>query len=71
MMAAALRDPNPVVLLYTAGLRELVDEVPDDFYLTPLDKAAVRTTGSDLTVVSSGAGMPDALDATEGCRKPA
>ncbi len=65
MMVSALRDPNPVVYLYPAGLRELVEEVPDDQYTVPLDKAAVRTTGSDLTIVSSGAGMPDVLDAVE------
>ena len=69
MMASALQDPNPVVFLYAAGLRELVEEVPDEHYLTPLDKAAVRTTGSDLTIVSSGAGMPDVLDATERLQK--
>ena len=40
MMAAAIRDPNPVVYLYPAGLRELMEEVPDEQYETPLDKAA-------------------------------
>jgi len=69
MMASAIRDPDPVVFLYAAGLRELVEEVPDDQYLTPLDKAAVRNTGSDITIVSSGAGMPDVLDATEKLEK--
>jgi pyruvate/2-oxoglutarate/acetoin dehydrogenase E1 component len=69
LMASAIRDPNPVVFLYAAGLRELVEEVPDEQYLTPLDKAAVRTTGSDLTIVSSGAGMPDVMDATEKLQK--
>ena len=32
MMASAIRDPNPVVFLYAAGLRELVEEVPDEQY---------------------------------------
>ena len=45
MMVSAIRDPDPVVYLYPAGLRELMEEVPDDQYTTPLDKAAVRTTG--------------------------
>lgn len=69
MMVSALRDPNPVVYLYAAGLRELVEEVPDEQYMVPLDKAAVRTTGSDITIVSSGAGMPEALDAAEQLQK--
>ncbi len=69
MMVSAIRDPNPVVYLYAAGLRELVDEVSDEQYTTPLDKAAVRTTGSDLTIVSSGAGMPEVLDAAAQLQK--
>jgi pyruvate dehydrogenase E1 component beta subunit len=69
MMVSALRDPDPVVYLYPAGLRELVEEVPDDQYTVPLDKAAVRTTGNDLTIVSSGAGMPDVLEAADKLQK--
>ncbi len=65
MMAAAIRDPNPVVYLYPAGLRDLMEEVPDEQYTVPLDKAVVRTTGSDLTIVGSGASMPDVLEATK------
>ncbi len=65
MMASAIRDRNPVVYLYPAGLRNLVEEVPDDQYETPLDKAALRSTGGDLTIVSSGAGMPEVLEATK------
>ena len=65
MMHAALRSPDPVVYLYPAGLRTLTEEVPDDAYEVPLDKAAVRMEGSDLTIVGSGAGMPGVLDAAE------
>lgn len=63
MMHAALRSPDPVVYLYPAGLRMLSEEVPDEPYEVPLDKAAVRQEGSDLTIVGSGAGMPDVLEA--------
>jgi len=65
MMVSAMRDPNPVVYLYPAGLRDLMEEVPDDQYEVPLDKAAIRTTGSDITIVGSGASMPDVMDATK------
>ena len=64
MMVSAIRDPNPVVYLFPAGLRQLSEEVPDEQYTVPLDKAAVRTIGNDLTIVSSGAGMPAVLEAT-------
>ena len=52
-----------------AGLRELIEDVPDEQYTTPLDKAAVRTTGSDITIVGSGGGMPEVLKATEQLQK--
>lgn len=65
MMVSALRSPDPVVFLYPAGLRMLSEEVPDEQYEVPLDKAAVRQEGSDLTIVGSGAGMPDVLDAAK------
>jgi acetoin:2,6-dichlorophenolindophenol oxidoreductase subunit beta len=65
MMVSAIRDRDPVVYLYPAGLRELMDEVPDDQYQTPLDKAAIRMTGGDLTIVGSGGGMPEVLKAAE------
>lgn len=65
MMTAAIRDPNPVVFLWADGLREMMEEVPNEQYETPLDKAAVRTTGSDITIVGSGGGMPEVLKATE------
>jgi pyruvate dehydrogenase E1 component beta subunit len=63
MMVSAIRDPNPVAYLFPAGLRQLSEEVPDEQYTVPLDKAAVRTSGGDITIVSSGAGMPAALEA--------
>jgi len=69
MMASAIQSPDPVLFLYAAGLRQLSEEVPDEQYTIPLDKAAVRTTGNDLTIVSSGAGMPLVLDATEQLQK--
>jgi pyruvate/2-oxoglutarate/acetoin dehydrogenase E1 component len=69
MMASAIQDPNPVVYLFAAGLRQFSEEVPDPQYTVPLDKAAVRTTGNDLTIVSSGAGMPGVLEATDQLQK--
>lgn len=65
LMHAALRSPDPVVYLYPAGLRMLSEEVPDEPYVIPLDKAAVRQKGTDLTLVGSGGGMPDVLEAAK------
>ena len=69
MMASAIRDPNPVVYLFPQGLRQLSEEVPDAQFTVPLDKAAVRTTGNDLTIVGSGAGMTTVLEATDQLQK--
>lgn len=65
MMVSALRDPDPVVFLYPAGLRELTEEVPDEQYEVPLDKAVVRMEGTDVTIVGSGAGVPEVLKAAD------
>jgi pyruvate dehydrogenase E1 component beta subunit len=65
MMVSALSDRNPVAFLYPAGLRDLIEDVPDDQFTTPLDKAAIRSEGSDITIVGSGGGMPEVLKATE------
>lgn len=69
MMHSALRDPNPVAFLYAAGLRDLIEDVPDEPFTTPLDKAAVRSEGNDITIVGSGGGMPEVLKATEALQK--
>ncbi len=63
MMVSALRSPDPVVYLYPAGLRTLTEEVPDGQYEVPLDKAAVRMEGGDLTIVGNGPSMPIAMEA--------
>ena len=69
MMVSALRSRDPVVYLYAAGLRDLIEDVPDEQYTTPLDKAAIRSEGSDITIVGSGGGMPEVLKATEELKK--
>ena len=65
MMLSALRDPDPVIFLWPDALREHMQEVPDEPYTVPLGKAAVRTQGSDITIVGSGGGMDVVLEATE------
>ena len=65
MMVSAIRDPNPVVFLWADGLRSMIEDVPDEQYETPLDKAVLRTEGSDITIVGSGGGMPEVLKAAE------
>lgn len=65
LLVSAIHDPDPVVYLNPAGLRILVEDVPDDQFETPIGKAAVRTRGGDITIVGSGASMPEILKATK------
>ncbi len=69
LMAAAIRDPNPVLFLEAKGLysffsRDLREEVPvgADFEI-PIGEAKVRKVGSDLTCVTYGAMVFAALEA--------
>jgi pyruvate dehydrogenase E1 component beta subunit len=52
MLKAAIRTDNPVMFLESMSLYNLRGEVPDGDYTTPLGRAAVRRSGSDLTIVA-------------------
>ena len=71
LMAAAIRDPNPVIYLEAKGLysffsRDLREEVPvgAEFEI-PIGKANVRREGSDVTCIAYGTMVFAALDAAE------
>ena len=66
LLAAAIRDPNPVVFLEHKHLyRRAKGEVPEGRYETPLGEARVAREGTDLTVIAYGAMVHAALEATE------
>jgi 2-oxoisovalerate dehydrogenase E1 component beta subunit len=66
LLAAAIRDPNPVVYLEHKHLyRRARGEVPEGRYELPLGEARVAREGTDLTVIAYGAMVPVALEATE------
>jgi pyruvate/2-oxoglutarate/acetoin dehydrogenase E1 component len=66
LLAAAIRDPNPVVYLEHKHLyRRVRGEVPEGRYQVPLGKARVAREGTDLTVIAYGAMVGLALEATE------
>lgn len=55
LMAAAIRDTNPVLFFEHMHLYHLLrEEVPEDEYEVPLDTASVVRSGSDVTVVATG-----------------
>jgi pyruvate dehydrogenase E1 component beta subunit len=51
MLKAAIRTDNPVMFLESMSLYNVRGMVPDGDYTTPIGKAAVRRTGSDITIV--------------------
>jgi 2-oxoisovalerate dehydrogenase E1 component beta subunit len=66
LLAAAIRDPNPVVYLEHKNLyRRAKGEVPEGRYELPLGEARVVREGTDLSVIAYGAMVPLALEATE------
>src|SRR3984885_8892592 len=51
LMAAAIRDDNPVVYLHPYMLTLDKAEVPDGEYVVPLGVADIKRTGTDVTIV--------------------
>jgi pyruvate/2-oxoglutarate/acetoin dehydrogenase E1 component len=65
LLHAAIRDPNPVCFMEHKHLyRRIKGEVPDGVYESPF-AARVARAGSDLTVITYGAMVHTALEATE------
>ena len=66
LLAAAIRDPNPVVYLEHKHLyRRVKSDVPAGRYELPIGRARVAREGADLSVVAYGAMVQTALEATE------
>lgn len=65
LLVAAVRDPNPVVILEPRWLYQTRGEVPDTLYEEPLTTARVARKGKDITVVAYGDGFISALEACE------
>jgi pyruvate/2-oxoglutarate/acetoin dehydrogenase E1 component len=56
LLKAAIRDDDPVLYFEHKFLyRRIKDEVPDEDYVVPIGKAAIRREGSDLSIVTFGA----------------
>ena len=66
LLKAAIRDDDPVLYFEHKFLyRRIKDEVPDEDYIVPLGKAAVRREGTDLSIITFGAMVHTALDASK------
>jgi len=52
LLKAAIRDDNPVLFFEHVLLYNLKENIPDEEYLTPLDKAEVVRIGKDVTLLT-------------------
>ncbi len=66
LLAAAIRDPDPVVILEPKLVyRTARGEVPEGDYVVPLGKARVAREGSDVTLIAYGAMVKVCEDAAD------
>ncbi len=65
LLAAAIRDPDPVLFFEHKSLYAMKGEVPDGEYVDELGKAKVLREGKDITIVALAAMVPRALQAAE------
>ena len=65
LLAAAIRDDDPVIVCEHKALFAEKGEVPDGEHVVPLGQAAVLREGSDVTLVALAAMVPRALAAAE------
>jgi acetoin:2,6-dichlorophenolindophenol oxidoreductase subunit beta len=65
LMATAIRDDNPVCFFHHYLLTLEPGEVPEGEYLVPFGQAAIRRSGTDVTIVATGWMVGKALAVAE------
>jgi len=65
LLIAAVRDPNPVVILEHRWLYDKKGYVPEGLYETPIGKAYRCREGSDLTIAAVSTMVHEAMTASE------
>ena len=63
LLKSAIRDDDPVCMMESEVLYGTKGMVPDGEYVTPIGKAAVRSAGTDVTIVSFNKMMVEVKDA--------
>lgn len=66
LLLSSVESNDPVIFLENLHLyRSLKGEVPEGYYTTPLDEAAIAREGKDISIISYGGGVPVSLKAAE------
>jgi pyruvate dehydrogenase E1 component beta subunit len=68
LLAAAIRDDDPVIFLEAKSLYSVKGEIPEGEHVDRLGKAAVSGDGTDVVLVALAAMVPKALQAAERLR---
>ncbi|HEV8376316.1 MAG TPA: alpha-ketoacid dehydrogenase subunit beta [Candidatus Polarisedimenticolia bacterium] len=72
LIKAAIRDEDPVIYLehkYLYRLPRIKEVLPEEDYLVPIGKAALKREGKDLSLITYGAMLLHCLDAAEALDK--
>lgn len=64
LLKSAIRDNNPVIFLECEMLYGMQQEIPLDPYLLPIGKAKVKAEGKDLSIITHGRMVHEALQAS-------
>jgi 2-oxoisovalerate dehydrogenase E1 component len=63
LLATSIEDPNPVLFFeHKALYRSIRQDVPIGYYTIPMGKAALLQEGSDITIITYGAGVHWAIE---------
>lgn len=65
LMAAAIKDDNPVVFVDERWLYYSECHVPEELYVVPIGKASIARAGKDVTIVASSYLTQEALKAAD------
>jgi pyruvate dehydrogenase E1 component beta subunit len=69
LLKSAIRDDDPICFMESEQFYGYKGEVPEEEYLTPIGKAAIRREGTDVTIVSYNKMILVAMDAAEQLQK--
>ncbi|MBU8990850.1 alpha-ketoacid dehydrogenase subunit beta, partial [Faecalibacterium prausnitzii] len=66
LLISAIRSDDPVFFCEHMKLyRSIKEEVPDEAYTVPLDKAAVKREGTDVSIITYGYMVQESLAAAD------
>ena len=69
LLKSAIRDNDPVIFMESEQMYGDKGEVPEEEYLIPIGKAEIKITGKDVTIVSFGKIMKEAVKAIDELKK--